>query len=58
MLHGAQHWEKEKRDKLDRSHRRATKIVLRTTDSDVEKKWLPLLMRRGMLTIDLTFKCF
>ena len=58
MLHGAQHWEKGKRDELDRSQRRATKIVLRTTDSDAEKKWLPLHMRRDMLTIDLTFKCF
>ena len=28
---------KKERDKLNRAQRRATKIVLKTTDSDVEK---------------------
>ena len=47
------------RDKLDRAQRRAAKIVLKTKDSDAEKKlkWLPLSMRRDMHTINLTFKC-
>ena len=58
MLHGAALGKKE-RDKLDRAQRRATKIVLKTTDSDCAKeKWLPLHMRRGMHTINLTFICF
>ena len=50
---------KIERDKLDRAQRRATRIVLKTKDSDAEKnlKWLPLFMRRDMHTINLTFKC-
>ena len=44
---------------LDRAHRRAAKIVLKTNDLDAETelKWLPLSMRHDMHTINLTFKC-
>ena len=50
---------KIERDRLDRAHRRAAKIVLKTKDSDAEKnlEWLPLSIRRDMQTINLTFKC-
>ena len=50
---------KIERDKLERAHRRAAKIVLKTKDSDTENnwKWLPLSIRRDMHTINLTFKC-
>ena len=50
---------KIERHRLDRTQRRAAKIVLRNKDSDAEKnlKWLPLTMRRDMHTINLTSKC-
>ena len=50
---------KIERDKLDRTQRRAAKIVLKTNDLDAETdlKWLPLSMRRDKHTINLTFIC-